>query len=375
MYGAKSLTDRHTDNRNYGIDLLRLIAMFMVVILHVLGQGGVISATTGLKHHIAWLLETTAYCAVDCYAIISGFVAYSENEKPYRYTKFFGFWLQAFIYSFGITLLAFLLKPNSIGIETVIKSCFPVASEAYWYVSAYAGLFFIIPWLNKLMRSCNTKEATCLIAILIFIFVGYVTFSNFWGDCFRLEGGYSFVWLSILYLVGAWLKKCDIPKKIRNSFFFLGSAICIAFSWFAHEFIPISFFGVFVNFTSFTIVFVAISLVCVFSKLHFNSKSSKVIAFFAPAAFGVYLIHVQPLVWRYFMSNAFVWIADFTAWLLPILVLGSAFCLFVICLLIEKLRLILFKLLKINQFTGFIEKKLDYIVHSTFDKVTSREQL
>lgn len=60
MYGAKSLTDRHTDRhtdkRNYGIDLLRLIAMFMVVILHVLGQGGVISATTGLKHHIAWLL-------------------------------------------------------------------------------------------------------------------------------------------------------------------------------------------------------------------------------------------------------------------------------------------------------------------------------
>ena len=54
-----------TDRRNYGIDLLRLVAMFMVVILHVLGQGGVLSATTGDKHHIAWFLETAAYCAVD----------------------------------------------------------------------------------------------------------------------------------------------------------------------------------------------------------------------------------------------------------------------------------------------------------------------
>lgn len=26
--------------RNYGIDLLRMISMFMVVVLHVLGQGG-----------------------------------------------------------------------------------------------------------------------------------------------------------------------------------------------------------------------------------------------------------------------------------------------------------------------------------------------
>ena len=371
MYGAKSF-DRQTDRRNYGIDLLRLVAMFMVVILHVLGQGGVLSATTGDKHHIAWFLETAAYCAVDCYAIISGFVAYNENENPYRYTKFFSFWLQIFTYSFGITLLAFLLKPESIGIKTVIKSSLPVASGAYWYVSAYAGLFFIIPWLNKLMRSCNLKEATRLITVVIFAFVVYVTFANCLGDCFKLEGGYSFVWLSILYLVGAWLKKCDIPKHIRNSYFLVGSAICIVFSWFAHEFIPVSVFSVFVNYTSFTIVFVAISLVSVFSKLHFSPKSSKVIACFAPAAFGVYLIHVQPIVWGHFMSNAFVWIADFPAWLLPTLVLGSSFVIFVVCLLIEKIRLILFKLLKINQFTGFVEKKLDYIVNSIFDKTASK---
>ena len=72
------------------------------------------------------------------------------------------------------------------------------------------------------------------------------------------------------------------------------------------------------------------------------------------------------------MSNAFVWIADFPAWLLPTLVLGSSFVIFVVCLLIEKIRLILFKLLKINQFTGFVEKKLDYIVNSIFDKTASK---
>lgn len=372
MYDVKSLTDRQTDRRNYGIDLLRLVAMFMVVILHVLGKGDVLSTTTGGKHHIAWLLETAAYCAVDCYAIISGFVAYSDNEKPYRYTKFFSFWLQIFTYNFGITLLAFLLKPESIGIKTLIKSCLPVALGAYWYVSAYAGLFFIIPWLNKLMRFCNLKEATRLITVIFLVFVVYVTFANYFGDCFKISGGYSMVWLSILYLVGAWLKKCDIPKKMRNWFSLTGSVICIVFSWVAHEFIPISAFRIFVNYTSLTIVFVAISLVSVFSKLHFSPKSSKVIACFAPAAFGVYLIHEHPIVREHFVISKFVWIADFSAWLLPILVLGSAFCLFVICLLIEKLRLVLFKLLRINQFVNFIEKKLYYIEKSIFDVVTSR---
>ncbi len=31
---------RITKNRNYGIDALRIISMFMVVILHSLGHGG-----------------------------------------------------------------------------------------------------------------------------------------------------------------------------------------------------------------------------------------------------------------------------------------------------------------------------------------------
>lgn len=358
--------------RNYGIDLLRLVAMFMVVILHVLGHGGVLSATTGDKHHIAWLLETAAYCAVDCYAIISGFVSYNEDERPYRYAKFFGFWLQILTYSFGITLLAFLLKPDSIGLKTVIKSFFPIASNMYWYVSAYAGLFFIIPWMNKLIRSCEKKDATRLIVVVFTVFIGYVTFANFFDDCFKLMGGYSFVWLSILYLVGAWLKKCDIPNSIRNSYFLIGSTICIVFSWVVHEFIPLSFSDIFVNYTSFTIVFVALSFVSVFSKLQISFRFSKVIACFAPAAFGVYLIHVQPIVWGHFMNSAFIWIADFSVYLIPILVIASAFCIFMICLLIEKARLVLFKLLKINQFINFTEKKLNSMMSYIFEKITPR---
>ena len=31
--------------RNYGIDLFRMLAMFMVAILHVLGQGGILGNT------------------------------------------------------------------------------------------------------------------------------------------------------------------------------------------------------------------------------------------------------------------------------------------------------------------------------------------
>ena len=43
--------------RNYGIDLLRMIAMLMVVILHILGKGGVLQAAPPLsiRYETAWL--------------------------------------------------------------------------------------------------------------------------------------------------------------------------------------------------------------------------------------------------------------------------------------------------------------------------------
>ena len=69
--------------RNYGIDVLRMVSMFMVVVLHVLGRGGVLQATKdlSLNYWVSWSLEIAALCAVNCYAIISGYVGYGRKTK------------------------------------------------------------------------------------------------------------------------------------------------------------------------------------------------------------------------------------------------------------------------------------------------------
>lgn len=128
-------------NRNYGIDLLRIVSMFLVVTLHVLGGGGVLSAAQGTQLSVSWLIEIAAYCAVDCYAIISGFVCYREAETKYHYTKYISFWVPIFTYSFGITLCTFILKPEDHGFGELIRAALPISTSAYWYANAYTGLF------------------------------------------------------------------------------------------------------------------------------------------------------------------------------------------------------------------------------------------
>ena len=59
--------------KNYGIELLRIVAIVMVFFLHVLGQGGVypysglakVLETQLWNYRLSWLLETASYGAVD----------------------------------------------------------------------------------------------------------------------------------------------------------------------------------------------------------------------------------------------------------------------------------------------------------------------
>jgi surface polysaccharide O-acyltransferase-like enzyme len=255
------------------------------------------------------------------------------------------------------------VKPESIGLKTLILSLAPVATKQYWYVSAYAGLFFIIPWINKLLQSCSKQEASRLAFILLAVFVIYVTFANRIGSHFTLSGGYSFVWLTILYTIGAWMKKCSIQNCCSNRILLFGILGCILLTWI--DKVPVNQ-GLFVDYTSLTVVFIAFALVSIFSKLQLKGLCKKVVICFAPAAFGVYLIHVQPLIWDYIMQDAFVWIAESAWWLLVIQVLLSAFCIFVCCLIIEKCRLLIFRRLKIDNLINKIADILDGLVHKIY---------
>ena len=63
--------------RNYGIDLLRIVLMFMVCMLHTLGQGGILKncGDKTVEKAVFYLLEVICYCAVDAFAVISGYTA------------------------------------------------------------------------------------------------------------------------------------------------------------------------------------------------------------------------------------------------------------------------------------------------------------
>ena len=347
--------------RNYGIDFLRCFSMFMVAMLHILGHGGILNnATSGsLNYGVAWFLETMAYCAVNCYALISGFVG---TKAKYRYTNIVMLWLQVVFYTILITFLFFVAFPGTVGLKDIITAVLPVTRYTYWYFSVYFGLFILMPILNAGVNALTEKQAYITVFLLAGVFSLCAIFSGVVvsADVFNLNSGYSVLWLCVLYIIGGCIGKYDMLKKIRSVYLGIGYAVCVIFTL-AFKLVIEKLgigrgAGILINYISPTILISAVCLLGLFSRLKTNETAEKIIGFFAPASLGVYLIHDHPLIRAKLMHNRFESLTDKNAIVMAVSVIGLAVGIFIVCSLVDKLRIALFNKLRIKEFVSKIDK-------------------
>ncbi|MGF0101185.1 acyltransferase family protein [Bariatricus sp. SGI.019] len=362
-----------TIKRNPGIDFLRILAMFYVVVLHTLGQGGILDSVVVGSHQymVSWFLEIWSYCAVDVFALISGYVGYHEEEKPLKISNYLLLWSQVVFYGVIITLGFNMLHPELVTKFDLIEMLFPVTNGLYWYLTAYMGLFLFAPILNTGLSKYSKSFTIKFLVILFFVFSIYDTFVG----KFTLNGGYCFAWLIILYLIGAILKKCEIGKKVSTLGAFGGIVFLIFVTWIWKIYgIELNFMSIhinqdsFISYTSPTIVGVAILYIICFSKMTFKYLKV-VISFAAPGAFAVYILNTQRFIWRYGMNQRFVSWANNHSYMIPVKVIAFSGIFLIISILIDRLRSKIFHVLHIDLLMKTIEEKMKKIVNKMSQKI------
>ena len=350
---------------NHGIELLRIFAMLLAAVLHILKKGGVITASEGnlAAYSTVWLLEAAAYCAVNCYALISGYVGYSDRPKPLRLARCIELWLQVVFYSVIITTVYCIAGVGSVGVSDFADAFLPVTSKQYWYFTAYIGMFFFIPLLNALVRRLNRRALVSLCIMLIAVFSLYDTFASFWKkDPLALVGGHSPLWLGVLYIFGAAMKKLHVPESMSSKkalLIYASAAVFTALFKITGDrllrFVPGSLF---VRDTSPTVLLCAAALLVAFARFKPGRKLTEFAVLFAPAAFGVYLLHVSPLVFEHVIGNRFAFIGRLPFPLIPFAVLASAGVILVVGLAADKVRILLFKALGVPKLCRKAEKSI-----------------
>ena len=365
-----------TYSRNYGIDALRIISMLMVVMLHVLKHGGIIRASESITYLIIWFLEVSAFCAVDCYALISGYVGvYSQ----YKISNLATLWCRVSFYSLTITAIFKILFPNEISNGSFFFSFFPIFSRQYWYFTSYALMFLFIPFINEgINRLSKRRLRVLLIAIITFTSFLKPFIDYFWGDIFVLNEGFSPWWLIILYMIGGYIRKYGVLQKLQSNrtVVFLGAYLAfVIITWGSKILIPYSanLFGreiisdeCLFNYQSITILGSAVSLLLAFEHISFNASIIKVVSMISPFAFSVYLIHDHTLIRQRLIADNFTWIAQLPAYLIVPVIFGVVICIYFACSLLDVARYWLFKIVRIKERSREIELKI-------IRKIKSRE--
>lgn len=354
----ETLTVKNQTTRNQGVDLLRNLSMFMVVMLHVLGLGGLLAATQGqtVKHESLKVIHIGAMCAVNCYGLISGYVGY---RSKWRLSSIANLWLQVFLYSAGFGVIFYLLMPDAVGLKALVKLCLPVLMQRYWYFTAYFALFFTMPLLNAAIDRINRRQFEISFGILLFLLTvcqQTVMVNNPFGT----NSGYSYLWLVVLYCVGAYLGKYDVKFKrpVKAFLLYIG---CVAVCWaaqFAMKRLGIGSPNRLEGYNSPFVFLMGVALVTLFANMHVPKWLAKVSAIFAPVSFGVYLIHLHPFVHDYVMLDVFVSLAKLPAWTMIPLSIGLTVGIFLLCSAIDYVRLGLFRLLRVKQLLVKLENKL-----------------
>lgn len=308
-------------------------------------MGGALERVSGTQFIVTWFIEAFITCAVNCYAIISGYAGYKEETVEIHYEKYIVLWLQVFIYSVGFTS-AIQCISRTMELKELLKAFMPVTATQYWYFTAYTPVFFLAPWLKKFVYQLSIREAkTCL--LILVAFVGYINLAGILYDPFVLSGGYSFIWLTVLFLVGALIKKTDMLNQVSTKKAWMVVCACVLLNWIQKLIIPSQ--SIFTSYISFTMVILAVALLAVFSKIKITSVwGQRIIKSMASATFGVYLIHDNIAIRNYFIKDQFTWIAYLEPWKIPIFVAVISLIIFAVCIVIDLGRGMLFKMLRIG---------------------------
>lgn len=340
------------NKRESNFELLRIISMVMVITLHYLGHGGVLSGVDKFSANfvIVNLLESFSIYAVNIYVLIS---AYFLSDSTFRINRVVKTWVQVVIYSGGIYILLTLMGLIKFNIIDLVKSFLPIIFNQYSFVSAYIIILLLSPYFNKLINTLSKMELVRLNSILIVIF----SILNVGFKLGAVTNSYLVNFI-VLYFISAYIKRY-YDFKIKNIYYLLSFIICSIIIFVGrYGLYYIGKDGVTDVLLSYSFIIVIIGAVSLFIYFKNLSIKSKIINNISILTFGVYLIHdnvyLREILYRDILKS-YYWYNDEK---LVVMIIISVFFIFICGCSIEKIRIIIGS--KINIIDMIYDKSVNF---------------
>lgn len=149
------------------IELIRIIAIFLVIFNHVDGYD-LFAETTGKQDLVLILITMITRINVPLFLMISGAMLLGKNES-YRQVWDKRVWRIVIIIPIVNILVYFVENPGVFDLKAVIEGIFNnEIDKSYWYLYAYLSFLIFLPLYHRIAVSFTKKD---FLYILIFCFL------------------------------------------------------------------------------------------------------------------------------------------------------------------------------------------------------------
>lgn len=297
------------NKRQANFELLRIVAMLMIISLHYLVKGWAATPFPFVAKEnpvgvFAWLIEAFCIVAVNCYVLISGYFCVESVWKPGRVVSLL---CQVLFYSLltpAILLLCGVVSVGDLDVYDWIGFVFPFGTEHYWFATAYLVMYLFAPFLAAGIQKMKKRDLQILMALLLTFFSLEKTIIPVYLATDRY--GYDFGWFLCLFIVAGYIRLYGISWLEKQSHAVGAYVLSCLLIW------QLSLFSntlggeidAFVHYANMPYTYNhllclagAVSLFYVFKNFSIREgRLADLIRLLAPCTFGVYLLHEHILV-------------------------------------------------------------------------------
>ena len=319
--------------RKSNFELLRILLIIMIITLHYLNGsiGGALSnvPVKSFNYYLINAIESLCIVAVNVFIIITGYFSYKKNSI--KVSKVVHLFSLCIFYGVLIYLGMIFFKHIAINKESIgifIKTIFN-----RWFVLTYIVLYLMIPFINKVIDGLSKKNLKILILTNVFFF--YI-FSTFYINTLIHDNGYGIINFVSLYLIGAYIAKYYEKKEIKKYLTIGIYILCAILTTLMSLYTKKEAFA----YSNIFNVIGAISLFLTFKNM--NIKDKKIINKISTYTFSTYIIHENAFLGIILYQSLFKCNNYYNSNLLIVNLFYTVLGIYVICILIEFIRRLLF---------------------------------
>ena len=288
------------------IELLRLLAMFLVLVVHAdffsLGtptQEDVIS--TPASAFLRFFFKSLSIVCVNVFVLISGWFGIRPSVKG-----FCNFIFQCLFFLVGIYIVMLIFGLTSLSAKG-IAGCL-VLLKWNWFIKAYMGLYILSPVLNTFIN--NTEKKTFK-KVLISFFAFQTIYSWVSDGAAFFENGYSTLSFMGLYLLARYTKIYLVPNNTPSKrFIYIYGIITLLLTLISFMSVRMGISvisGKMFSYVNPMVIISALSMLLYFNGLKIKGK---LVNWLAASSFAIFLLHTNPNLCEPYFKKCVLWLYD-----------------------------------------------------------------